>query len=360
MKKRTLCLLLALCMTLCLAACSGGQKTDDKAEEKTEEKTESPEKETEQAPEEKQEEPEEKKEIEHPKSIVICASTAGNSWYSSAVKLSELMMKEWPDMSVTVIEGGGDANIDLVNGGQDAQLGFTSSTSIIPALAGTNDQVTDASNVVPLMSVSVSYAQTAVLASSDIMDYSDLAGKRMAAGTYGQVAMYTSDALLEAYGMSAKDLEGGDYQIVSPSEYPDQFADGHLDACHINGNLPLATLVQIDSVTPIRILQPSREAIDYILEKYPSFYEEHVEAGYYEGQTEALDLLAYDGMLIANKDLNEDFLARIVEIVCDANEAGELADVQSVFGRAYWANCGVFITEDNTLPAVYEMIQSHQ
>jgi len=270
------------------------------------------------------------------------------------------MMKEWPDMSVTVIEGGGDANIDVVNGGVDAQLGFTSSTSIIPALAGENANVTDASKVVPLMSVSVSYAQTAVLASSDIKDYPDLAGKRMAAGTYGQVAMYTSDALLEAYGMSNKDLAGGDYQVVSPSEYPDQFADGHLDACHINGNLPLATLVQIDSVNPIRILQPSREAMDYILEEYPSFYEVEVDANYYEGQTEPLNLLAYDGMMIANKDLPEEFLARVVEIVCDANEAGELADVQSVFGRAYWKDCGTFITAENTLPAVYKMIQSHQ
>lgn len=331
--KRIISIVLSACMILGLAAC--GKKTDTSSSSDS-------------------------TVIEHPKSIVICASTAGNSWYSSAVKISELMMKEWPDMSVTVIEGGGDANIDVVNGGTDAQLGFTSSTSIVPALAGENENVTDASNVVPLMSVSVSYAQTAVLASSDIYDYTDLAGKKVAAGTYGQVAMYTCNALLEAYGMSSKDLAGGDYQVVSPSEYPDQFSDGHLDACHINGNLPLATLVQIDSVSPVRILQPSEDAINYILEKYPSFYQVHVDGGYYEGQTEPMDLLAYDGMLIANKDLPEGFLARIVELVCDANEAGELADVQSVFGRAYWKDCGTFITADNTVPAVYEMIQKHQ
>lgn len=337
--KKFVSILLSACMILSLAACGGstsGDKTDGSGSSNV------------------------PAGIEHPKSIVICASTAGNSWYSSAVKISELMMKEWPDMSVTVIEGGGDANIDVVNGGTDAQLGFTSSTSIIPALAGENEKVTDASNVVPLMSVSVSYAQTAVLASSDINDYPDLAGKRVAAGTYGQVAMYTSNALLEAYGMSSADLSGGDYQVVSPSEYPDQFSDGHLDACHINGNLPLATLVQIDSVSPIRILQPSEEAMNYILEKYPSFYKVHVDGGYYAGQPDAMDLLAYDGMLIANKDLPEEFLARIVEIVCEANEAGELSDVQSVFGRAYWKDCGTFITADNTVPAVYEMIQSHQ
>lgn len=336
--KKLLCSLLALCMPLSLAACGGTPSSGSQP-----------------AGSGPAAQP---AEIEHPSSIVICASTSGNVWYSAAVKLSELMMTEWPDMSVTVIEGGGDANIDVVNDGKDAQLGFTSSTSLIPAFEGTNPNVTSCSNVAALMTVGRSYAQTAVLASSDIHDFKDLAGRNMAAGTYGQVAMYTSDALLEAYGMSGADLAGGDYQIVSPSEYPDMFADGHLDACHINGNLPLATLVQIDSVTPIRLLQPSQEAIDYILEKYPSFYTVDVEKGQYEGMTEDMTLLAYDSILMANSSLPGPFLARLVELVTEHNNAGDLD--QSLFGRSYWENYPIFINADNTVPEVWEAIESHQ
>ena len=291
----------------------------------------------------------ETEDIEHPASIVICASNSGNIWYSCAVKLSELLMREFPDMSVTVVEGGGDPNIDAVNLGEDAQLGFTSSTSLLPAFDGTNENVQDCSNVAALMSVQVSYAQTAVLADSDIIDYPDLAGKRVAAGTYGQVAMYTMDALLEAYGMSAADLAGGEYQVASSSEYPDMFADGHLDACHINGNFPLATLVQIDSTDPIRLLQPSQEAFDYILTEYPSFYTVDVEANQYQGQTEPMTLLAYDGMLMANKDLPGEFLARVVELVAESGD--------ELFDRGTWENCGTFITEANTVPEVYDLLK---
>ncbi len=341
--KKMLSVALAVCMVLSLAAC-GKQPASSNAPGNSTPNTSAG----------------QPKEIEHPASITICASTSGNTWYASAVKISELMMTEWPDMSVTVIEGGGDANIDRVNAGTDAQLGFTSSTSLLPALSGANENVKDASNVAALMSVSMSYAQTAVLASSDIQSYEDLAGKRMAAGTYGQVAMYTSDALLESYGMSAADLAGGSYQVVSPSEYPDQFSDGHLDACHINGNIPLATLVQIDSVTPIRLLQPSEESIEYILEKYPAFYIAEVESGKYAGMDRDMKLLAYDGMLIGNKDLPGEFLARVVELITEANEAGELVQEQAHFSRSSWENYTTFVTAENTVPEVWDMISKHQ
>ena len=119
------------------------------------------------------------------------------------------------------------------------------------------------------MSVQMSYAQTAVLASSDIHTFADLAGKRVAAGTYGQGRHVYDEC---AAGRPRHERGGSGrrrLQIVSPSEYPDQFSDGHLDACHINGNLPMATLVQIDSTDPIRLLQPTDEALEHILRSIP-------------------------------------------------------------------------------------------
>lgn len=291
-------------------------------------------------------------EIEYPKSLVIAASNVGNIWYNNAVKISEILMANFPGMSVTVIEGGGDANIDAVNQGTDVQLALTSSTSLLPALAGTNNEVTDASNVYALMSCGQSVAQTAVLADSDIQDFPDLVGKRVAAGDYKQVAMYTFLALLDAYGIPQEDVQ---IQAASSSEYPDMFSDGLLDACHINGNLPLSTLVQIDSGDPIRLLQPSQEAVKTLLEKYPSFYTVDVPAGQYAGQTEPLTLLAYDGMLIANKDLPGPFLAKLVELV---TEDATLDPAQ--FSRAHWDAYPTFISADNTAPEVWAAIEAHQ
>lgn len=290
--------------------------------------------------------------IDHPKSIVICSSNVGNLWYNEAVKISEILMAAFPDMSVTVIEGGGDSNIDAVNLGTDVQLGITSSTSLMPALAGTNAQVKDASNVYAVMTLGQSIAQTAVLADSKIHDYPDLAGQKIAAGDYKQVAMYTFLALLDAYGI---DKETVKIQAVASSEYPDMIADGLLDGCHINGNLPLSTLVQIDTKTPIRLLQPSKEALKTLLEKYPSFYTVKVPANQYKGQTEELELPAYDGILIANKQLPGAFLAKLVELVT----TNTTLDPKQ-FGRAKWDAYPVFINKDNTAPEVWSLIESHK
>jgi TRAP transporter TAXI family solute receptor len=292
------------------------------------------------------------KDIPHPKSIVICSSNVGNLWYNNAVKISEILMAAFPDMSVTVIEGGGDSNIDAVNIGADVQLGITSSTSLLPALAGTNAQVKNASNVYALMTLGQSIAQTAVPAKSKIRDYPDLVGKKIAAGDYKQVAMYTFLALLDAYGIDSKKVK---IQAVASSEYPDMIADHLLDGCHINGNLPLATLVQIDSTTPIRLLQPNKNALKKLLEKYPSFYTVKVKAGQYKGQTEDLELLAYDGILIANKKLPGPFLAKLVELVT----TNATLDPKQ-FNRTKWNAYPTFINKSNTAPEVWSLIQSYQ
>lgn len=287
-----------------------------------------------------------------PESLVICSSNVGNSWYTQAIKISEILMSEFPGLSVTVVEGAGDGNLNAVNAGTDAQLGIAASTSVVPALLGENEAVPDASNVVALCTLGMSVCQTAVPVDSEIQSFQDLVGKKVAAGATTSVTLYVFKAILEAYGIKPEDMT---LDYAASSEYPDMFADNLIDACHINGAMPIATLVQVDSNEKIRLLPPSAEALAAVLEKYPSLYTTKVPVGTYSGVTEELELLAYDGMLFANKNIDGKFLAKVVELITECDTLDP-----KYFDRVGWTNYPTFINENNTCPEVWETISAHQ
>lgn len=334
--KKIIALLLVACMLVMAVACQQTQTQDPVT-------TEDPGTEPGTEPE---------AEMVVPDSLVICSSNVGNLWYNQAIKISEILMANFPGMSVTVIEGAGDGNLNMVNTGTDAQLGIAASTSVIPAIAGENEAVPDASNVAPLMTLGMSVCQGVVPTSSDIQGYQDLVGKKVAAGATTSVTLYVFKAILDAYGIDPASMT---LDYAASSEYPDMFSDNLIDACQINGALPIATIVQVDSNQGVRLLPIEDEILAKVLAKYPSLYTATVPAGTYSGVTEDMELLAYDGILFANNSLDGKFLAKVVELVtaCDTLD-------EKQFNRVAWENYPVFITEENTVPEVWELISSHQ
>lgn len=298
--------------------------------------------------------------IEHPKSLVICASTMGGTWHAAATKISELIMAEFPDMSVSVIEGASDPNIQLVNIGKDAQMGFSSSMSILPAFDGTNPVVKDVSKVELVLPITSSFIQTAVWADSDIKTYPDLVGKNVSPGTAGMASKLGFEVIMEAYGISIADMEkaGTTYQLTAWGEYPDLMGDGHIDACTLNGPVPASIFMQLEANKPIRILSCGKEQQDYVLKKYPSLFVKTFQPGAYKGTTEPVDLFGYSGMLYANADLPDAFLVRVVELLQENKEA--IQAELPLFDLLGWENATLCMSAETANPAVWELIQSHQ
>jgi len=333
MKKQLLIIVLILVMVVTLVGCGSNAKT-------TEKNTAA--------------------QIEHPKSLVICASTMGGPWHTAGTKISELLMKEFPDMSVAVIEGGSDTNIQLVNDGRDAQMGFTSSISVLPALEGKNPAVKDASKVDVILPINSAYIQTAVFADSNIKEFPDLVGKNISPGKEGFASKLGFEAIMEAYGYSIDNLKkaGSTYQLTAWSEYPDLMSDKHIDACALNGPLPASIFMQIEATKPLRLLSIGKEQQASVIKKYPSLFVKTIQPGAYKGTTQPVDLLGYTALIIANDQLPDAFLVRLVELLQE-NKTTIQTELGTVFDLLGWENATTGMIKDATRPAIWNLIQSH-
>jgi TRAP-type uncharacterized transport system substrate-binding protein len=130
-------------------------------------------------------------------------------------------MREISGLTVSVIEGGAESNLQLVNEGKDVQLGMTSSVAMQQCKDGSGAlKILD--NVTAVMPISSSYIQTAVVANSEIKSFKDLVGKRISAGKIGFASEVIFRHIINAYGITYEDIKkaGGNINMLGWSEYP--------------------------------------------------------------------------------------------------------------------------------------------
>ena len=295
--------------------------------------------------------------IEYPSSIVIASGPIGGPWYSSMTKVSEILMREFPGLTVSVIEGGAEGNLQLLNEGVDAQLAMTSSVAMQQSKdgSGTLEKLDNVTAVMPIVS---SYIQTAVPANSDIKGFEDLVGKNVSAGKTGFASELVFREILNAYGITYDDIKsaGGSVDLLNWSEYPTLVADGHLDAISLNGEVPHNIFMQIEVDKPLRLLKVGEEQLKTVQEKLPALFTKTFAAGEtYEGTTEEVTLFGYSGILAASKDLSDEFLIKVMELIQE-NKDEIVSELQFV-DLLGWENVDSGMSEMVCRPAIWEKIQ---
>lgn len=295
-------------------------------------------------------------EVEHPKNLVLCSGPIGGPWYSAATKIAEIMMREWGDMTVTVVEGGSETNLVAVDEGIDAQIGLTSSLIMQQSRdgSGTVGECANATAVMPIVS---SYIQTGVLASSNIHTWEDLIGKDVSAGQVGFASEIVFRTILDTYGITYDDIKagGGSYSYLSWSEYPTMVADGHLDAFCLNGEIPHNLFNQIEVNNPVRILTIDEEHKNAVLEQLPALFTQKFPAGCYEGTTEEVEVFGYSGLLIANGDLSDEFLIALINLLQE--HVDEVTNELAFVDLMGWENALSGMDESFCRPAVWAELQ---
>lgn len=297
--------------------------------------------------------------MDFPKSIVIASGPIGGPWYSTMTKISEILMREIPGLTVSVIEGGAESNLQLVNEGTDVQLGMTSSVAMQQCKDGSGDlDILD--NVSAVMPISSSYIQTAVLADSDIQSFKDLLGKRISAGKIGFASEVIFRQIIAAYGITYEDIKkaGGKINMLGWAEYPSLISDGHLDVVCLNGEIPHNIFMQIEVDKPLRLLECDPEQKKMILEKMPALFTKTFEAGTYKGTKKEVELFGYSGLLIANNKLSDEFLFKIMDLIQE-NKAEVISELAFV-DLLGWENAGSGMSELVCRPAVWKRVQDKQ
>lgn len=297
---------------------------------------------------------ESKEDADFPKSIILASGPIGGPWYSVCTKISEILMREIPGITVSVTEGGAEANLDLLDKGNDAQLAMTSSVAIQQMTDGTVKSLENISGVLPIVT---SYIQPAVLEESSITGMKDVIGKKVSAGKTGFASEVIFKEILKAYGITYKDIEdgGGNISLLNWAEYPDMIADNHLDVICLNGEVPHNIYMQIEVNKPLRLLSVDEEEKNKVLENMPSLFTTKFPAGVYEGTKEEVELFAYSGLLAANDDLSDEFLLKIMNIIQDNKD--EIVNELNFVDLLGWENSKSGLDESLCRPAVWNLIE---
>lgn len=295
-----------------------------------------------------------------PKSLVIASGPLGGPWYSACTKMSEILMREIPGLNITVIEGGAESNIALVNAGGDAQIGMTSSMLAYPSITGKGENAKKADNVKAVMAILTSYAQIGTAESSNIKSIPDLVGKRFSAGKRGFISDIVFRRIAKEYDIDYKKITGagGKVHMVSWGEYPQLVGDGHLDAFCLVGEVPHNLMVQIETSIPVRLLSVDKEKMEKILKEEPYLIGKTFPAGTYKGTKEAVNLLGYSGIFIANNNVSDEFLVKMVAII--QKNKDEIQKELPFVNLLGWDLVKSGIADETMRPAVLKLAQEQQ
>jgi len=257
------------------------------------------------------------------KSLIIGSGGAGGSWYLLGAQISELLKKEMPNISVSVVEGGAISNVRLTDEGRDMDIGIASLPNILDAL---NQEGTFAedniSNVAPIINFATDYVQFTTLASLDIDGIEDLADKTILPGPKGWGIEALTSNILEKYGLSYEKIRdnGGEVSFVSWGEAPSLLKDGHAHMAAFKGTYPNANVLEIDATNKAKVISLREDVVDDYVENHNGYFGGTIPEGTYRGQDEDALTLGHTSLLFANKDLPEDLIYELTKLLMENQE----------------------------------------
>ena len=157
-----------------------------------------------------------------------------------------------------------------------------------------------------LMGIASLYPETCqfvTLQSSGITSLAELKGKRVAVGAAGSGVEANARQILAAYGVTYDDI---DEQFLSFAEGASALKDGNVDVAILTAGYPTASVQDIASQNPVRLLPVDEKVADELIAKYPFYTKTVIPAGTYAGFDEAVPGVSVMAMLVAGPTVNAD------------------------------------------------------
>ena len=175
----------------------------------------------------------------------------GGSWYPLGGAIGEAIQKEIPGITVSVMPGGGVANVEAVELGK-CDLGFSNSSSAVDGLNGRPPFKKKMENVRQLANLYAQYFQMVVVDSSKIKSVADFKGKIIATTPKAIPAPFCPSRFCR---FTACPLKTWPKSILSG--YSDAVAlmkDGHADIYTPGTTIPASSIIDLAADRKIRLL----------------------------------------------------------------------------------------------------------
>lgn len=161
----------------------------------------------------------------------------------------------------------------------------------------------------------IAYDQFSTLANSDIHQFEDIVGKKIASGASGSGTAQTLERLSKLAGIWGKFTpiyKGG-------SAAAEALQDGQVAAFQWLVSVPNSAVIQLTAIKSIRMIDLDVVAKNYgFYEKYPFYISGALPEGAYEGKVAPVRTILMPTVLIANKAISEETIYKLLKHVYSA------------------------------------------
>ncbi len=240
--------------------------------------------------------------------VSIATGGTGGVFYPAGGAISDLIRKHCPSVKGATAEvtAASLENVKLVNSGQSD---FAMMSWVAVVSAGMKDKIPNVRSVFLLHG---SPRQWIVLADSKIHSLLDFKGKRVVVGAPGSATEECSRAVFELIGLSFDDIKPA---FLSFREGVEALKDNRVDVACVQAGFPTSTVMDINTVRDIRLINISKKNLEKIEKAFPSMPPITIPAGTYRGQDQDVHTWNTPGPMICNKDLPEQAVYEIVKVL---------------------------------------------
>ncbi|MCI8869786.1 MAG: TAXI family TRAP transporter solute-binding subunit [Lawsonibacter sp.] len=234
--------------------------------------------------------------------------------------------------------GASKANVNLITDGE-AQMAILQSDVVSYAHTGTNTFAETGVEDSALWVAGLYNETVQIIATTDITDVSQLAGRTVCMGDVGSGTRVNAEQILAAYGMTADDVNAvsGSFQ-----DGVDGIKDGKVDAAFTVAGAPTTAITDLATTNSFNMLSLTDEALAYIHENFPFLVDDNLPAETYKGIPETR-CVAVQAALVASKDISEDVVYELLKTMFDSKDALVTAHAKFQFLDAAYASSGASV-----------------
>lgn len=241
----------------------------------------------------------------------------GGAYYAYGTAAADIVNREvgmsW-DVKKTA---GAAANIRLLSEGY-LQMAIAQSDVAADAWNGQGAFVDDArTGYSAVASLYTEYCHIVVRADSEIRTVEDLYGKVVSIGEVESGAELNAEQILQCCGLSKSLLDVRNYNYDQAAQ---ALKSGEIDAFFCTVGLPMETVKKLAGELPLRLLSLTDKQMERLLETYGGYIRCTIPADTYSGQTEAVDTVGVRAVLLADNDLEEETVKKVLSVLMSKAE----------------------------------------
>lgn len=246
----------------------------------------------------------------------LAATSQTSGYYPFNVAVADIINKHVDGVHVTVLETGGTMdNLNLIDKGE-AELGQCGDIDLYTAYKGLGvfeGRKTENSRM--LWAVNPSALLFAVTEASNVKNLSELEGVKYNPGLQGSITETYTYTILEELGIKPEYVPGSLNDSITAIQ--DRRLSGLTRIASVI--TPDATIQQIETTIPMRVLSFNEGEIQKIREKFTHFTKFEIDGSLYKQDADILTLGGFFGTVVS-KDVPEDLVYKIVKAVFENQE----------------------------------------